>query len=410
MEGIQHIFIIGAKGFGNYGGYETFVNKLTEMHQKNKSLKYHVACKDNGQGAMNESTLQGVEIADSTHFIYHNADCFKIRVPERFGSGQAIYYDVIALKQSIEFAKKKNIQHPIFYILACRIGPFIKQYAKAIHRMGGKLFVNPDGHEWMRAKWSKPIRWYWKKSERLMVKYSDLLVCDSINIEEYIKNEYKLYDPQTAFIAYGADLKSSTMADDEPRYLAWLSDNRLETNKYYLVVGRLVPENNFETILREYMNSSTSKCLVLITTYDSTFLTLLDEKLHFSLDRRIRFVGSVYDVELLKKIRENAYAYLHGHSVGGTNPSLLEALGSTKINLLYDVGFNREVAEESALYWTLNNGDLTALINRVEGLKMNEVERYGEKAKQRVRNFYSWQQIADKYLSIFGVSDADSIS
>ena len=91
----------------------------------------------------------------------------------------------------------------------------------------------------------------------------------------------------------------------------------------------------------EFMKSKTSRDFVIITTRDDKFLASLDKKLHFSNDKRIKFVGTVYDKELLKKIRENAYGYFHGHEVGGTNPSLLEALGATKLNLLYEVNFNK---------------------------------------------------------------------
>ena len=98
---IQHIFIIGSKGLSNYGGYETFVDKLTEYHQDNPYIKYHIACKGNGKGYMDETKLNGAKTLDKYHFKYHNADCFKIYVPKKLGSAQAIYYDIEALKQSI---------------------------------------------------------------------------------------------------------------------------------------------------------------------------------------------------------------------------------------------------------------------------------------------------------------------
>ena len=95
-------------------------------------------------------------------FVYHNADCFQIQIPERLGSAQAIYYDCAALKKSIEIIKEENISNPIVYIMTCRIGLFFNHYAKKIKKLGGRIFLNPDGHEWMRAKWSKPIKKYWK--------------------------------------------------------------------------------------------------------------------------------------------------------------------------------------------------------------------------------------------------------
>ena len=127
-------------------------------------------------------------------------------------------------------------------------------------------------------------------------------------------------------------------------------------------------------------------------------MTELDSKLHFSKDQRIKFVGTVYDKELLKKIRENAYAYFHGHEVGGTNPSLLEALGATKLNLLLGVGFNREVAEDAALYWTKEDGNLATLIDKADALSKEKIELMGQKAKNRIKDAYSWEYICQRYL------------
>lgn len=397
---VQHVFILGAKGLGNYGGYETFVDKLTEYHQNNRNLKYHVACKLNGKGYMDESKLDNVEKIDETHFVYHNADCFKIKVPE-IGSGQAIFYDIYALKASIKYCQKNKIEHPIFYILACRIGPFIGKYAKQIHKIGGKLYVNPDGHEWMRAKWSKPVRKYWKESERLMVKHADLLVCDSINIEKYIKHEYSKYHPKTTFIAYGADVKKSSLGSTDPQFIEWMRSRKLKPFEYYLIVGRFVPENNFETMIREFMKSNSKRDLAIITTKDDNFLKELDQKLHFEKDSRIKFVGTVYNQELLKKIRENAYGYLHGHSVGGTNPSLLEALSSTQLNLLLNVGFNKEVGQDDAFYWNKKNGDLAQLINKTDSLSATIIKKYAQASTDRIKNAYSWDYIATQYNNLW---------
>ena len=179
---IQHVYLVGAKSLGAYGGYETFVYKLTEYHQNKENIKYHVACKANGDGCMDESKFEGVTKINDHEFEFHNAHCFKIDVPQ-IGSAQAIYYDVAALKACCEHIKKNHIPHPIVYIMACRIGPFAGHFYREIHKLGGTVFLNPDGHEWMRAKWSAPIRKYWKISEQMMVKYCDLAICDSVNIE-----------------------------------------------------------------------------------------------------------------------------------------------------------------------------------------------------------------------------------
>lgn len=265
----QHVFLVGAKSLGAYGGYETFIDKLTEYHQDNKNIQYHVAVKANGQGHMDETKVDA-KIISGSRFIYHNADCFKIHVPEKLGPAQAIYYDCKALDKCVEIIKEEGIKHPIVYIMACRIGPFMKKYYKAIHRLDGKVYLNPDGHEWMRAKWSDPVRKYWKVSEQMMVKYSDLAVCDSVNIEKYIHEQYdgkgiRGKNPKTTFIAYGAETRKSLLADDDKNLLSWYEQKGLKPKAYYLVVGRFVPENNYETMIREFMKSKTKKDFAIIT-------------------------------------------------------------------------------------------------------------------------------------------------
>lgn len=402
---MQHVFIVGAKSLGAYGGYETFVYKLTEYHQNIKNIKYHIACKANGDGFMDETKLSGVKRINDLEFEFQNSHCFKIPVPN-IGPAVAIYYDVAALKYCCAYIKKKHIKKPIVYILACRIGPFAGYFRRKIHNLGGTIALNPDGHEFLRAKWNPYVRKYWKISEQLMVKNSDLVVCDSINIEKYIHESYdgkgsKGSNPKTIFIAYGADTKKSELADDAQKYINWLSSKGLTSHNYYLVVGRFVPENNYETMIREFKKCKSKRDFVIITNVNDKFLGELEGKLHFMNDSRIKFVGTVYDQELLKKIRENAYGYLHGHEVGGTNPSLLEALGSTNLNLLLDVGFNREVAGENALYWTKEPGNLSRLIEKTDQMSDEEISEYGKRAKRKIAMSYSWQYIADKYREMF---------
>lgn len=382
---MQHIFIVGSKGIpGAYGGYETFVDKLTEYHQNHENIRYHVACKD---------TVNKEE-------TYHNARCFHIKVPN-IGPAQAIWYDVAALSACCKYIKENKIEKPIVYILACRIGPFMAHYTRKIHMLGGKVYVNPDGHEWLRAKWPAPVRKYWKISEAMMVKHADLMVCDSKNIETYIQESYKKFHPCSTYISYGAETRKSALADDDEKLLSWYAERGLQAKGYYLVVGRFVPENNYETMIREFMRSNTEKDFALITNVSKNFLNELEEKTGFREDKRIKFVGTVYDQELLMKIRENAYGYFHGHEVGGTNPSLLEALGCTDLNLLLNVGFNREVAEDAALYWNKATGDLARLIDNADTLSENQIAVLGKKAKKRIADAYSWQFIANEYKKLF---------
>lgn len=379
----KNVFIIGSKGIpAKYGGFETFLEKLTEK-RKSDDIGYHVSClSDNDK-----------------EFEYNGARCFNVKVPN-IGSAKAVYYDIVALKKCLEYIEKNNIKDPIVYILACRIGPFVGHYKKRLKKLGGTLFVNPDGHEWKRDKWNAFIKKYWKLSEKLMVKHADLLVCDSKNIEKYIKTDYQKYNPKTTFIAYGADMNKSKLKDDDEKLLKWYKANNISKGQYYLVVGRFVPENNYETMITEFMKSNTKKDFVLITNIEkNAFYNELKEKTKFYQDKRIKFVGTVYDQELLKKIRENAYGYFHGHEVGGTNPSLLEALATTNLNILLDVGFNKEVAMDGAIYFNKNEGNLSHLIDNE--MKADDIENLGIKAKNRITQEYTWEKIARDYENLF---------
>ena len=154
-------------------------------------------------------------------------------------------------------------------------------------------------------------------------------------------------------------------------------------------------------MIREFMKSNSSKKFIMITTDNDGLYRKLENKLGFSKDDRIKFIGTIYDQELLSRIRENAYAYIHGHEVGGTNPSLLESLGSTDLNLVCDVSFNREVSGDAALYWKKKDGSLSALIDQADRLPEDKIEDYARKAKNRIREAYSWEIICDKYEELF---------
>lgn len=389
---ITHVFVIGCKGIpAEYGGFESFTHNLTK-YKESDDILYHVA-------RMAE---------DEMRYEYHRSIVFDVHVPS-LGKAKAVYYDLAALRKSIRYCKKNNIDRehgysPAFFIMACRIGPFIKHYSNSIHRLGGRLFINPDGHEWKRSKWSKPIQRYWKYSEELMVKAADLIICDSKSIESYINREYSRYNPKTTYIAYGAKViapSDKDISNDTLAYRDWCRYYGIKANGYYLMVGRFVPENNYETVISEFMKSGTKRDLVIVTTQNEKFSAYLEDHLNCSSDPRIKFVGTVYNVGILREIRCNAYAYIHGHEVGGTNPSLLESLGATDLNLLFDVDFNHEVGADSCLYFNKMPGMLAALIDRIDGISATERAEYGRKAKARIEDNYSWHKIVTEYEAVW---------
>lgn len=381
----KQIFCIGCKGIpAEYGGFETFMDNLTKYRHRD-DIRYHVA-----------------RIAESNgRYVYNDAKCFDVKTPQ-VGAGRAVIYDLKAIKRCVKYCQERpEITNPIFFIMACRIGPFMGHYKRKIEKLGGKVILNPDGHDWSRRKWSRPVRAYWKISEKLMVKYSDRIVCDSQEIEKYINKEYARYNPNTTFIAYGADLTTSTYTDDSDVFEQWLKDNNTAAGKYYIVVGRFVEENNFDVIIREFMKSSTDKKLIILTTPNEKLAKEINRQFSYREDKRIIISNPIYDKELVKKIRENAFAYIHGHEVGGTNPSLLEALASTSVNLVLDVKYNREVVQDAGLYWYKDEGSLAEVISQVEGLGTVDREELDTKAKIRIKDHYTWDYIASKYEEEF---------
>lgn len=378
-----HVFIVSSKGIpARYGGFETFVENLTARKQ-NESIKYHVSCMDN----------------DEKHFEHNGADCFNVKLPLKGAAGRILH--VSRVLSQIERWRKANMEERVVvYILGCRIGPLLIPHAKKLHQMNVRIFANPDGLEWKRDKWSRWEKKFLKYCEKCLVQNADLVVCDSVNIEKYVCRTYPQAKGKTAYIAYGADVKKSICP--EKTFDEWLHAQGLEREQYYLIVGRFVPENNYEAMITGFMKSSSKKPLVIITNMEKNkFYNDLKAKTGFEQDDRIKFAGTVYDAELLKKIRECAYAYIHGHEVGGTNPSLLEALASTKLNLVLDVEFNREAAGDGALYWGKDCCYLRNLINDIENCADGEIDKISKKAKEIIRERFVWDYICENYEQIF---------
>ncbi|PCS00115.1 beta 1-4 rhamnosyltransferase Cps2T [Lactococcus fujiensis] len=377
---MKHIFIIGSRGLpAKYGGFETFVEELVK-HQINKNIKYHVACQSE-----NADLVHAGE-----HFEYLGADCFSIKVPN-IGPARVIAYDILAINAALNQIKKEKIQQPIFYILGNTIGGVIGHYAKKIHQVGGTLLVNPDGLEWRRTKWAAPVRKYLKFAEKKMVEHADLIISDNQGILDYLKSEYG--SVKSDVIAYGTEQVESDLTESETLVKYKVSD-------YFLIVGRFVPENNYETLISGFMASRSRRDLVIITNYEgNTFYDTLREKTHFDQDPRVKFVGTVYDQNELRFIRENAFAYLHGHEVGGTNPGLLEAMWSTPVNLVLDVNFNRQSAADSVLYF--DKDKITAQLENLSVLTVEEKALLHRKAQALIQEKYTWEHICEQYESLF---------
>ena len=380
---MQHVFIIGSRGLpAQYGGFETFVDQLVS-YQVSPDIQYHVACLSNDQAFQ--------------HFDYKGVDCFTIKAP-KLGPARVIAYDMIAINYALKLIKKQGIKQPIFYALGNTIGAFVAPFARKIHKLGGQFYINPDGLEWKRAKWAKPIQAYLKYSEKIMTRHADLVISDNPGIESYIKDAYPWSN--TTYIAYGTDLSPTSLNSQDRKVREFYHKWQTQEKNYYLILGRFVPENNYETAIREFMASSTKRDLVIICNQEgSPYFEELRARTGFDQDPRVKFVGTVYDQDLLKYIRKESFAYIHGHEVGGTNPGLLEALAQTDLNLVLGVSFNQTVAKDSAQYWTKETGNLAHLIDQVDSLE--DVSEWGQRAKANMKQNFTWEKIVGEYEELF---------
>ena len=380
---MQHVFIIGSRGLpAQYGGFETFVDQLVS-HQVSPDIQYHVACLSNDQAYQ--------------HFDYKGVDCFTIKAP-KLGPARVISYDMMAINYALKLIKKQGIEQPIFYVLGNTIGAFVAPFARKIHKIGGRFYINPDGLEWKRVKWAKPIQAYLKYSEKIMTRHADLVISDNPGIESYIKEAYSW--SKTTYISYGTDLSPTSLNSQDNKVREFYHKWQTQENNYYLILGRFVPENNYETAIREFMSSSTKRDLVIICNHEGNpYFEELRVRTGFDQDPRVKFVGTVYDQDLLKYIRKESFAYIHGHEVGGTNPGLLEALAQTDLNLVLGVSFNQTVAKDTAQYWTKETGDLAHLIDQVDSLE--DASEWGQRAKANMKQNFTWEKIVGEYEELF---------
>lgn len=377
---MKHIFIIGCRGYHyNYGGWETFVSSLVDNYN-DKSTIFHI-----GQlGDNNE------EIIINDNIIVNN---IKVDIGT---SAKMLIYTIKTFNYYINYVKNNKLKNCYFYILGLKLGPYLKLKKKELKKLKIKTYVNPDGLEHMRSKWNYFVKKFFLYSEKIMLNNCDIIVCDALGIKEYIDNKYKKLKNKTKYIAYGAEEIDITNIDEEKI----LKEYDLEKDKYLLMVGRCVPENNYELVITEYMKSSIGKKLVIISNISNgNYYNKLVNDTNCLKDTRIKFIDGVYDKNKLAVIRKNAYLYIHGHSVGGTNPSLLEALSTTDLNILYDVNFNKDVGMDSCLYFK-EEGSLEKILEDTKLLE-NSKKKLGKKAKKIIKENFTWEIIVNKYKEIF---------
>lgn len=382
----KNIIIIGARGYEKeYGGWETFVTNLINNYNDKNTTFYVPELNHNKKNSGTE--------------IRNGVICPQIYTP-RQDFVTMFTFTFKAVLYFKKFIKKEKLENVVMYVVGCKVGPLFTLIHKKLTKMGVKIVINPDGLEWKRDKWAWWIKQCFKISERTMIKASDYVVCDSKNIEKYVQEKYKKYDTPTTFIAYGSYIND--VKDIDKKTKVYMEKHGIKLHEYYLIVGRFVPENNYELIIKEFMKTDTKKDLVIVCNVEENkFYKKLLKTTEFNEDKRIKFVGSVYDQDVLRRLRKNASAYIHGHSAGGTNPSLLEALSITDVNILYNACYNEEVGEDSCLYFSNEENSLVNVIDKVEKFKSKDRNYYGEKARKRIEDEYTWDIVVKKYKKFF---------
>jgi glycosyltransferase involved in cell wall biosynthesis len=245
--------------------------------------------------------------------------------------------------------------------------------------------VNMDGLEWKRSKYSKKAQKFLKVAERWAAVHADVLVADSIGIQQYLKDEYK---KDSHFIAYGADIFNAPNA-------TILSQFNLQPYGYDMLIARMEPENNIETIIKGHLLSGSNKPLVVIGNTGNEFGTYL--KATYGVHENIRFEGAIYDINIINNLRYYSNLYFHGHSVGGTNPSLLEAMGCSTLIVANDNVFNKAVLGNDALYFS-SDAQLSEVIKTAK--EKEDYKSFIDNNLDKIRKQYSWPYIVDSYEQV----------
>jgi glycosyltransferase involved in cell wall biosynthesis len=356
----MRIAIMGIRGLpSTYSGYETFADEV------------------------------GSRLVQRGHdvLVYCRSALFPQR-PETFHGMKLIYQPSLETKEFSTlthtwFCMADVLRRKTDAILVCNV-------ANGLHLIVPRLFgrktaINVDGLEWKRPKWNRWGKAYFRFAARMACRLADVVICDAHAMTDIYKRDFGV-DALT--IAYGANAEAST----QPEVLAQYG---LEPQRYFLIASRLVPDNNADLIVRAFSGVQTEMPLVIAggANYESLFVSDLKE----TADARVRFLGHINQPDHIKELHCNAYAYLHGHEFGGTNPALLKALGFGNCILALDTPFNREVLGDD--YGILYRKDADDLRRKIQDVvdHPDVRDRYARRAPQRIAEAYTWEHITDQY-------------
>lgn len=366
------IAFVSTRGIpNNYGGFEQFAEYISvRMAQRGHEVvvyspKFH---------PYQESTYKGVRIKH----IYSP----KTWMGSSVGS---FFYDFASLRDAL---KKEDFD--IIYeagytsIIPAYIWFNVKKRKRPI------FTTNMDGLENKRSKFSPMVRRFLDWEEKMAVKYSHYLIADNMGIHDYYKEKY---GKESKFLAYGADIHDDFKAE-------YLEEFGLKSEEYYILIARLEPENNIVMAIEGYLHSKENgrRPLIVVGKTNTPHGKELVEK--YGNERNVEFVGGIYDFKKLDSVRHFSKAYFHGHSVGGTNPSLLEAMAAGCFIFAHDNIFNRAVLKENAFYYP-SADKVTEYLNRIDTIAEGSKIQYTARNIEVIRNEYSWESVIDKHEKYF---------
>lgn len=353
-----NIAIIGSRGIPNYyGGFEQMAQYLAVgLLQKG----HRVTVYNSHNHPYRENEWNGVKIIH----------CFDAE--NMIGTAGQFVYDFNCILN----ARKKKFDVLLF------LGYTSSSVWGRIFPKNAVIISNMDGMEWKRAKYSKPVQKFLKYAEKLAVKYSQFFIADSTVIQNYVDMKYNV---SSKYIPYGAEI----FANKDECILAKFQVSKFN---YHMLMARMEPENNIDMVLDGFHKSNSEKKFIVIGNHHNSYGKLMYKKYYH--DERIHFAGAIYDASITNTLRAFCKLYFHGHSVGGTNPSLLEAMANGSIIVAHDNEFNRAVLKEDAYYFK-SADDVLQLVVKSNGHK--ESTRMVENNFVKIEEQYNWPKIVNMY-------------
>lgn len=361
----RNIFILGSKGYTkSYGYFETFVNNFINNYN-DKETKFYVF----------EKSLTKVNNNDE---IRNGVVCPKI---------YGVLYKIMCLHYIYKMTKDITSKN-ILYVLGYKYGLIFNMVLKNLRKHNVKVIINPG-----RIKFNRFNEFLLKK----IIKNTDYVICASRVNERYLKD---LTD-NLMYIPYGANTEDVKEIDKTT--LALMNRYDIKPREYYLLVGSFVKYNNFEYIISEFIDSGIDKDLVIVSNFSEKkkYYKQLIKTIDYRSNKHIKFVGDIYDEDILRKIKKYSKGYIQCNSVNETNSSLLDSLSITDINIVLDSEYNREVAKDAVLYYDYEIGSLKDKLEQVEKFRSKDFQEYGEKSSNIINSDYTWDISVKKHEKIF---------